>query len=187
VKSPIDGVVVSHSVSSGDEVNASAVLCQIADYSKMSMVIPVDELDVSTVFIGQEAKITVEALPGRTFRGEVTKIATEGVIKDGVATYEVTVTLLETNGLRGSMTATATIKTQVKENALLVPSEAVRSIRGKRVLQVMRDGKAEPVEVSVGLSNGSFTEILSGIKDGDTVQITQSDRKKLNPFTGQEG
>jgi HlyD family secretion protein len=152
----------------------------------MSMVIPVDELDIPNVFVGQEASVRVEALPGRVFSAKVSKIAAEGTVRDGIATYDVTLALEDTTSLRGSMTANATIVIQSKPNALLVPSEAVRSVTTgvtrvqgaatPRRVTVLNDGVPEQREVMVGLSNGVFTEILSGLEEGDVVVISVIDQ-----------
>ncbi len=186
VRSPIDGVVTSIQVAAGDSVVSNTSLFSVSDFSAMSMVIPVDELDIPNVFVGQEASVRVEALPGRVFSAKVSKIAAEGTVRDGIATYDVTLALEDTTSLRGSMTANATIVIQSKPNALLVPSEAVRSVTTgvtrvqgaatPRRVTVLNDGVPEQREVMVGLSNGVFTEILSGLEEGDVVVISVIDQ-----------
>ncbi len=186
VKSPIAGMMVAHSVLTGDDIAIGTVLCTVADYAKMTMVIPVDELDVVRVKTGQKASVTVDALPGRTFTAEVTKIATEGTVKDGVANYDVTLTLVETTGLRGAMTATATILVASKDNALLIPAEAIRTTQGQKSVLVLNGDKTETVTVTTGLNNGRTTEVLSGLDEGDVVLLSALNRKRINPVTGQE-
>jgi len=186
VKSPIGGTMVAHSVLAGDDVTPGTVLCTVADYGKMTMVIPVDELDVVRVKTGQKASVTVDALPGTSFSAEVTKIATEGTVKDGVANYDVTLTLVETTGLRGAMTATATILVASKDKALLIPAEAVRTTQGQKSVLVLSGEKTETVTVTTGLTNGRVTEVSSGLDEGDVVLLSALNRKRINPVTGQE-
>lgn len=178
VKSPINGLLVTRSASVGDTIAANAVLFGVADYSKMLMVIPVDELDVTSVKVGQRATINIDALPGRRITGEVTKVATEGTVRDGIANYDVTITITETQGLRGSLSGNATIQIARKENALVVPAEAVRTAGNRKRVMILKDGAPVQVDVTIGLTNDTMTEILSGVQEGDTVVISSVDRSR---------
>jgi HlyD family secretion protein len=172
VKSPIAGILVSHAVSVGDMVNSSAPMFVVADLSTSQMVIPVDELDITQVKIGQKANVMADALPGRTFIAEVTKVASEGTVKDGVANYDVTLTLKGAQDLKSSMTAAATIVIDKRENVLLVPSEAIRTTGGRRSVVLLRDGASVQTDIKVGLANDMYTEIVSGLNEGDKVAIS---------------
>jgi len=176
VKSPINGIVVSHTPNVSDTIANNANLFVVADYSKMTMVIPVDELDISGVQIGQKATVVADALPNRTFNAEVTKMATEGTVKDGVANYDVTLTLLDTKDLRGSMTGNATIVIAHRDSALVVPAEAIRTQGGRKTVVMLKNGSPQNINVRVGLSNDTVTEIISGIEEGDEVVITSLTR-----------
>ena len=177
VRSPIDGIIVSRAVSVGDSVGASTNMFVVADYSKMNMVIPVDELDITHIQIGQKATVLVDALPGQEFQAEVTKIASEGTVREGLASYDVTLTMKDTKALKGSMTGNATIVVAQKDDVLLVPSEAITTIGGRKRVTVLKDGKPVPTDVRVGLNNDAFTEILSGVQAGDTLVISSLDRR----------
>jgi HlyD family secretion protein len=177
VKSPINGIIISRAVSVGDSVGANTNLFVVADYSKMNMVIPVDELDITHIQIGQKATVLVDALPSQEFLAEVTKIASEGTVREGVASYDVTLTMKETKGLKGSMTGNASIVVAQKDDVLLVPSEAITTIGGRKRVTILKDGKPVPTDVRVGLSNDAFTEVLSGVQQGDTLVISSLDRR----------
>lgn len=191
VKSPIDGTITSRFVSLGDTIDANSELFVVADLSSMEMTIAVDELDISNVKPGQKAKVTADALPGKTFDAEVTKVATEGSVKDGVASYDVNLKIHNPDGLLSGMTASATIVVAQKDNALMVPSEAIRSTGNRKSVMVMRNGSAVSVEVQTGLRNEIWTEITSGLQEGDSVVVSslaatqqQGRQQMLNPFGG---
>ena len=181
-KSPIDGVVVALRVSAGEAVAPGTVLFTVADLSRLKMAIMVDELDITLVKIGQQATVTFDAIPAKTFQAEVSKIATEGVIKEGVANYEVTLTFKDSMDLKVSMTGTARILVTSRKDALVVPAEAVRQSKGRKVVMVMKDGTPVEVEVTVGQSNNTLTEILSGVKEGDRVLLTSTQPENIWQF-----
>ena len=178
VRSPVDGLIVSRAVSAGDPVGTNANLFIVADYSKMNMVIPVDELDITHIQIGQKATVLVDALPDQEFTAEVTKIAAEGTVREGVATYDVTLTMKDTKALKGSMTGNASIVVAQKDNVLLVPSEAITTTTGGRKrVTILKAGKPVPTNVRTGLSNDASTEIIAGVEEGDTLIISSLDRR----------
>lgn len=179
---PIAGVVVSVPAKAGEAVNLGTVLFTVADLGRLKMVINVDELDITQVKLGQQATVTCDAMPARTFQAEVSQIATEGIIKEGVASYGVTLTFKDPKDLKVSMTGTARILITSKQDALVVPAEAVRQSKGRKVVMVMKDGTPVEVEVTVGQSNSTLTEILSGVKEGDRILLTSTQPENIWQF-----
>jgi len=131
IVAPIGGKITALNVKAGDAVNANAVVAEIADYSQLQITVPVDELDIPQVEIGQAATILVEAFPGQTFTGQVTKIADQGNYNNGVATFDVTVKIDDPGPIKAGMTAEASIRVASRENALLLPVDAVQSAGGR--------------------------------------------------------
>ena len=131
IVAPIGGKITALNVRAGDTVNANAVVAEIADYSQLQITVPVDELDIPQVEIGQAATILVEAFPGQTFTGKVTKIADQGTYNNGVATFDVTVKIDDPGPIKAGMTAEASIRVAFRENALLLPVDAVQSAGGR--------------------------------------------------------
>ena len=131
IRSPSDGVVLTRSVDPGNAVAASlqaVTLFTIAeDLSRMKLQINVDEADVGTVSVGQNATFTVSAYPSRKYPAKITRVAYGSTISDNVVTY---VAYLEVeNGdlsLRPGMSATASIKATERRDVLLVPNAALR-------------------------------------------------------------
>jgi HlyD family secretion protein len=187
VKSPINGTLISHAPAAGDTIVANQAVYVVADYSKMTMVIQVDELDITHLLIGQKATVIADALPGKTFGAEVTKIATEGTIKDGVANYDVTLTLIDTKDLRGAMTGNATITIASKSGALVVPAEAIRTQGGKKRVMILKDGQPVQIDVRIGLSNDTLTEVVEGVKEGDVLVISSLTRNTQTQNRGMFG
>ena len=178
IRSPINGVVLSRSIGVGDEVVAAGQLFVISDLSSMQIVIAVDELDIVKLKLGQQATIVMDALPGKSYTAEATRIAGEGTVRDGVANYDVTLTLKNPQGLMPGMTANATILLDSKKGVLLVPSEAIRTSGTRKTVTVAKGTATETVQVTIGLRNDVMTEVMTGLKEGDTVVLSSLDRQQ---------
>lgn len=131
IVSPINGVVLTRSMEKGQTVAASfqaPVLFTLAeDLTQMELHVDVDEADIGQVLEGQEATFSVDAYPDRTFQARITQVRYGSNTVDGVVTYETVLKVDNTDlSLRPGMTATAEITVKKVENALLVPSAALR-------------------------------------------------------------
>ncbi len=182
---PMDGEILSRDVEIGDAVSSILVLGSTAtlimtegDTTQVYVQGKVDEADIAHVYLGQPARIKVESFRDRSFYGKVTKIAPMGVEKDNVTTFEVRVSINNPGGeLKANMTANAEILLNEHKGVLSVPENAVTYDNQKNAfVQVpdrsQKDGTRK-VPVKVGLSNGSATEIVSGLKEGDQVVLQQ--------------
>jgi HlyD family secretion protein len=185
IVAPMDGVILSRDVEMGDAVSSILVLGSTAtlvmtegDTSEVYVQGKVDEADIAHVYMGQPARIKVESFRDRLFYGKVTKIAPMGVEKDNVTTFEVRVSINNPGGeLKANMTANAEILMDEHKGVLTVPENAVTYDNQKNAsVQVpdkrQKDGSRK-VDVSVGLSNGAVTEIVSGLREGDQVVLQQ--------------
>jgi len=185
IVAPMDGVILSRDVENGDAVSSILVLGSTAtlvmtegDINQVYVQGKVDEADIAHVYLGQTARIKVESFRDRVFNGKVTKIAPLGVEKDNVTTFEVRVSIDNPGGeLKANMTANAEIILSEHKNVLLVPESAVVYDSQKRASVEVPDksqksGKRK-VSITVGLSNGSVTEILSGLNEGEQVVLQQ--------------
>jgi HlyD family secretion protein len=182
---PIDGMVLSRDVELGDAVSSILVLgstatlvMTIGDIHQVYVDGKVDEADIGNVYLGQPARIHVESFPNKTFDGKVTKISPLGVEKDNVTTFEVRVSIDNPTGeLKALMTANAEIVVTEHKNALSVPEQAMTWDNQKNAFVFVPDSKSKDgqakLPVTAGISNGNRTEILSGLKEGDTVVLQQ--------------
>jgi len=185
IVAPMDGVILSRDVEMGDAVSSILVLGSTAtlvmtegDTSEVYVQGKVDEADIAHVYLGQAARIKVESFRDRLFYGKVTKIAPMGVEKDNVTTFEVRVSINNPNGeLMANMTANAEILLDEHKGVLTVPENAVIYDNQKNAsVQIpdkhQKDGFRK-IPVTVGLSNGSVTEIVGGLHEGDQVILQQ--------------
>ena len=183
ITAPMDGVILSRDVEIGDAVSSILVLGSTAtlvmtegDTTQVYVQGKVDEADIAHVYMNQHARIKVESFRDRTFNGRVTKIAPLGVEKDNVTTFEVRVSIDNSAGeLKANMTANAEILLDEHKGVLTVPENAVIYDSQKNAsVEIPDKGQKEgkrKVQVKVGLSNGSVTEILSGLKENDQVVL----------------
>jgi len=183
IVAPMDGVVLSRDVEIGDAVSSILVLgstatlvMTVGDTTEVYVKGKVDEADIAHVYLGQPARIKVESFRDRYFQGKVTKISPMGVEKDNVTTFEVRVSINNPGGeLKAQMTANAEILLDEHKNVLTVPENAVIYDSQKNASVEIPDKKQKEgkrkIPIKVGLSNGSVTEVLSGLKEGDQVVL----------------
>ena len=185
IVAPMDGVILSRDVEIGDAVSSILVLGSTAtlvmtegDTTQVYVQGKVDEADIAHVYMDQPARIKVESFRDRVFNGKVTKIAPLGVEKDNVTTFEVRVSIDNPGGeLKANMTANAEILLDEHKKVLTVPENAVTYDNQKNAFVQIPDKSQKEgfrkIPVKVGLSNGSVTEIASGLKEGDEVVLQQ--------------
>ncbi len=183
IVAPIDGEVLSRDVEVGDAVSSILVLGSSATLvmtlGNMKQVYvdgKVDESDIGKVYLGQPARIKVESFKDKTFNGKVTKIAPMGVEKDNVTTFQVRVSIDNSGGeLKALMTANAEIILKEDHNVLIIPENAIIYDKDKKAQVEVPDPKGKDgkrkVAVTVGISNGAKTELLSGLNKGDKVVL----------------
>ena len=180
ITAPISGTVIEKDVKAGDALTSGTTLCVLYDLSYLEMVINVDELQVSSLSVGQSVQVTADAVPDKTYVGEVTRVSMKGSSSGGTTTYPVTVRIDDIDGLRPGMNANAEIVVANATSALCVPNAAI--VQGGYVL-VTKDSpsaaNAAPemeapdgyvyVEVKTGVSDDDYTQITSGLKAEDTI------------------
>jgi HlyD family secretion protein len=185
VVAPISGTVNAVNVKNGDDLsrlssnsNSSAAII-IGDLSTLKAQVQVNEVDISNVSIGQEATMTFSGIDGLTSTGKVEKMDSLGTLTSGVVDYNVTIGFDSLDPrIRPEMSVSAAIITGVKQDVILVPNSAVKTQNGNSYVQVLSGQTPQSVNVEVGLSDNTQTEIVSGINVGDNV-VTQT----INPKT----
>ena len=180
ITAPISGTIIEKDAKVGDAVKAGDTLCIVYDLSYLEMGINVDELQISSISVGQKVQITADAVPDKTYVGTVTRVSMKGASNGGTTTYPVSIRIDDTDGLRPGMNANAEIVVAKADNALVVPNAAV--VRGSYVL-VTKDSPSAAnadtameapegfvyVPVKTGVSDDDYTQIVSGIQEGDTI------------------
>ena len=185
ITSPISGTIIEKDAKQGDALTSGSTLCVIYDLSYLEMVINVDELQIGALSVGQKVQLTADAVTDKTYVGTVTRVSMKGSSSGGTTTYPITIRIDNTDGLRPGMNANAEIVVAEAGNALVVPNAAV--IRGGYVLVSKKSPSAANavedmdapdgyvyVKVETGVSDDSYTEIKSGLREDDTVAYDTS-------------
>lgn len=174
VVSPIDGTVTEVIAQPGQTVGQSNALAVVADLKHLNVMANVDETDVHSVKVGHEADIKVESIPGKVFKGVVESVAEQGKVISGVVYFEVTVKVTDDSGaLKSGMTADVDIIADRRSDVLVIPNSALESFRGLIMARVL-DENGEPFlkRVELGISDGTMTEVISGLEAGERVAIS---------------
>jgi len=228
ILSPVDGVVIQRAVELGQTVASSfntPTIFQIAnDLTKMQIDANVAEADIGGVVEGQSVDFTVDAYPTRTFHGVVNQVRNSPITVNNVVTYDTVISVTNTDyKLKPGMTANVAIVVADREDALKIPSAALRfrppdnavvltnavggvvttneavagkalhkskGNRGIRTVYVLAgDDNApqlKPMQIRAGITDGIFTEIADGLKEGDKVVlgVTQNGTQNSTAATG---
>ena len=137
---PIDGTITEVDIKAGDAVQARLTAFKLVNYNELQVSISADELDIPKIKVGQKANVSIEALSGQKITGTVTEISKDGTSSNGVSTFPVTVKLDQIDNVLPGMSADVDIIIQQKENALIVPVDAVETIGGRYYVRVPKDG-----------------------------------------------
>lgn len=181
VTAPIEGVVASISTQKGETVAAglnAPTFVTIIDLRRLQTHAYVDETDIGRVNVGQEASFTVDTFADKPFQAQVAAIYPKALIIDNVVTYEVILTITDPfeNLLRPEMTTNVSIITKTKKDVLSVPRRAVKSSKGQNTVTVVADGTQASKDITLGLQDGSFVEVVSGLTEGEQVLIKETDQ-----------
>ena len=181
IYAPISGTISGLSLQIGSVLTAqtsstgtstSQRIANIKTAATPVAVVNLNEVDVPKVKVGDKATLTMNAFPNQTFTGKIVSIDTTGSVSSGVTMYPAYIVYdSAVDGIYPNMAVDASIITNVKDNVVLVPSAAVQtsSSTGQSTIRIMKNGVVSTVNVTVGASNDTQTEIDSGVSDGDTV------------------
>jgi HlyD family secretion protein len=197
IYSPIDGTVLSRSVSEGTTVAASfstpTIFSIAKDLTKMQVEASVDEADVGNISKGERATFTVDAFLNDTFKGTIQEIRLSPSISSNVVTYKTIInTSNDANKLKPGMTANITIFTKEVNNALLIPTKAIKyvpdsTLAGKYQMTWVNPEKKPAAadeayvwvqksakelvqkKISTGINDNTHVEVLSGLAATDIV------------------
>jgi HlyD family secretion protein len=200
IVSPVDGVVVSRNVTKGQTVTATfqtPTLFTIAkDLREMQVHGIIDQADVGIVKVGQAVKFTVDAYPDRTFSGRMLDIRRAPQVDQNVVAYEAIISAANPDqALFPGMVATLQILIDASGEVLKIPNQALRfrpkeARDGKKetgssatVWVPGEDGRAKPVQVTVGQSDDTGTQLLSGnLSEGQPVIVGVSNAATRTSF-----
>jgi HlyD family secretion protein len=185
IRAPFDGTVAKIAVKKGDPASSGSAVATIITNQKIAQ-ISLNEVDIAKVALGQKATLTFDAFPDLTITGKVTQIDTIGTVTQGVVNYSVTIAFeTDDDRIKPSMSVSAAVVTDVRQDVLLVPNAAVKSQGETRYVEILDGVENIPTNLSnqgvasknaprqeaveIGTSNDSTTEITSGLQEGDLV------------------
>ena len=176
LKAPFAGIVAQVNVDPGSSANATTAAIKLINRNPLHVDLKLSENDVAQVQLDQPVKLTIQSLGGWETDGKVSFIAPAADTSNGVVTYAVRVSFPDNDPkVRVGMTADLNIVTAQRDGVLLVPNTALLPKGTGRVIQVPEpDSQRRPatpreVEVKTGLSDGTMTEILSGLSEGQQI------------------
>lgn len=167
-----DGIVSELTAKEGDMLPAGTIFCRFLDTSSYQAVLNIDELDIKGIEAGQKVQVTVDAAGDAVFEGTVSSVALAGNNENGVAGYFVSVALTDAVDVLPGMSVNGKITVDHHKDALLVPVEALQTKDGKKTVTIVnKDGTTKQREVTLGLVNNEFAEVLEGVSEGEQVKI----------------
>jgi HlyD family secretion protein len=174
-----NGTITAVNVGVGERLELAGVI-DLADLTELHIDVPVDEIDLLAVQVGQRATVVLDAMPNAPIPGQVTAIAPAPIADDSsVTTYEVTITLEEQNpeAVVG-MTANVDVETERHEDVMVIPAEVIQvdeTTGHVYVLKLSAGGRPAKTEVTLGLRDGSTIEVLDGLEAGDRLLVPLSE------------
>ncbi len=186
---PFGGTVTEVSGMVGDQVSPGTAAFRIDDLSLMKVDVQVSEVDINSVQVGQPVTMTFDAVSGKTYNGKVIGVAQAGDTVQGAVNFTVTVVLNDPDSsVKPGMTAAVTITVRQVNNVLLVPNRAVRLVNNQRVVYVLRNALPVEVNVTLGASSDTMSEVVSGdLKVGDEIILNPPSNLFNGPPNGGGG
>jgi membrane fusion protein, macrolide-specific efflux system len=186
VIAPIRGTIIQRSVESGQSfTNVDAILVMS---DRLTVQAQVDETDLAAIKLDQPAEIVLDAYSKNSLRAKVAQIAYEAKTVNNVTTYIVDVLPLETpDYMRSGMTANVIFNTEIKKDILRVPNDVLKTSDGQTTVLVKTpNGPPASVPIEVGLSDGKYTEVVSGLEGNETLLVKEldiSEKENSNIFS----
>jgi HlyD family secretion protein len=196
IVAPFDGRISQLTGEVGSQVGAAVAVFVLLNPNLIRVDANVDQADVGNLKAGLPASVTFDALPGRAYTATVAAIGLTPTIQQGVVTYVVNLSMDTASLAAGTpipapgMTGSITVTTSRTDNALVVPARAIRGTARARTVTVKGpDGLDVQKTVTAGTTNGTLTQILTGLTDGDEVLVSvpTAARTSTTPTTGGAG
>lgn len=170
---PFDGTVTMVNAHVGDQVSPGIKAIQIDDLSTMLVDVQVSEVDINRVQVDQPVTLTFDAIPNKEYNGKVNEVGLVGAVTTGSVNFTVTVAITDADAdIKTGMTAAVNVAVDQVKGALLVPNAAVRVVNGKRVVYILENGSPKAVDLTLGASSNTQSEILnSTLKQGDPIVL----------------
>lgn len=173
IAAPFAGTITEIASNPGDQISPGTPAFRLDDLSRLLVDVQVSEIDINNVQEGQDVLVTFDAIPGKDYHGVVSEVALVGTSLQDVVDFIVTVELTDPDeAVKPGMTAAVNIAVSQLEDVLLIPNRAVRVLEGNRVVYILKDGLPTPVEVSLGASSETNSQVVEGdLQEGELVVL----------------
>jgi macrolide-specific efflux system membrane fusion protein len=177
ITAPFDGVVAGITIMEGEEISTATLATPaitLVGTSGIEMQGNIDELNIASVKLGQSANITLDALPDEQVTGSVAFISPMGTVLAGIVSYATTISLENPSAdLKDGMSATAEVVVARRDSVLLIPNTVIQGTVQNPVVVVLVNGKQEQRQITLGLSDGTNSEVISGLDEGEEVVVPE--------------
>ena len=167
-----------------------STIMAVTAQDEMTLTITVDESDISRLQVGQQAQIKLDALRNDRFTGTIRELGTAGENNGGSSKFTATIVMERSADMLAGMNATATILLDTRENLLSIPVAAIWEEKGKSFVYTSYDEEEDllgsPVEVELGISDGEFVEVISGLSEGQNFWYAYYDTLDISTDTAPE-
>ena len=171
ISAPFSGIITDASGMVGDLVNPNTAAFRIDDLSKMYVDVLIPEVDINRITVGQDVDLTFDAISNMQYQGRISEVARVGTQTSGAVEFKVTIEVLNADEqVLPGMTAAINVVVSDVKDVLAVPNRAVRMVDEKKVVYILKNGVPVMVEIEIGASSDTESEVLSGdLKEGDVI------------------
>jgi HlyD family secretion protein len=185
---PFDGTVTQAIPLPGDQAAPASLAFRVDDLSNLLIDVQVSEVDINNVVLDQPVTLSLDAISGKTYHGQVSEVSQAGDSSSGAVNFTVTARVTDGDTLvKPGMTAAVNIITFQVKDKLLVPNRAVRSVDGNQVVYILKNNVPQEVKITLGSSSDTQSVVAQGdLKEGDLV-ILNPPSQGGGPFRGGGG
>lgn len=170
---PYDCRILNITVKVGDDVTKDTVVMQVRKNENPMVISNVAESDIGNVTVGMDVEVTSDNLEGQIFTGKVTKISNVATDSENTVSYEVDMLLdKDYEQIKDNMTCNISFIIQQKKDCIKIPNKAVYMENGSQYVKVLgSDNKVTAKKITTGFTDGTDSEVIEGLNEGDTVTI----------------
>jgi membrane fusion protein (multidrug efflux system) len=170
IRAPIAGVVSERHIKVGNTIQPNTVAFKVTDLKPLLAYVHAPERELRMLSPGQSAQVSVDALPGQQFQGQIARVSP--VIDPATGTFKITVEVNDpTSKLKPGMFARVGVVYERRANALQIPRTAIVDNDGQATIFVVTKDKAEQRDIKTGLTNSGFIEVIEGLRAGEQVVV----------------
>lgn len=168
--------IISIDKENNKKITAYEDVITVADYKDFEVKIQLDETDISLVKLNMDVDITLDAYPDKELTGKISYISSVAKVTEAGVFYEATVDIIDKADIENiyGLTADIDIILEGKKNILIIPEVAIKEVAGKKMVEIRNeDSSITQIEIKTGITDYTYTEVISGLSEGDEVVISK--------------